>query len=281
MLIPLYVPYPTLTFATVFLAEELGYLSAAAPNVRIVMGGMERYAAVLKGQEPGIVLPMSYAVRAYNFGGHPRVFCSVFDQVVHRLVAKPEVRSLADLRGRMVMVNVFGGTSDLEARTVLRRGGVDPGTVQFVEAGPDLEMAQLRALRLGEVDAIASSAPFWYVAQQEGFVVLGDAKHYSRWLAVGLIADEQWITTAHETVPGLTDSLRRATHFLRSAPRSAAEILASRIPEFSEEVGGVIIGRLSDAWNTVIDLIGLDAYVRAFCSEFRLTCPRSQDLALE
>jgi len=51
----LFVPYPTLTFAALFLAEELGFFRKLNPRVQLQLGGIDRQIDVLLGGEPGIV----------------------------------------------------------------------------------------------------------------------------------------------------------------------------------------------------------------------------------
>ena len=280
-MVNLFVPYPTLTFAALFLAEELGFFRKLNPRVQLQLGGIDRQIDVLLGGEPGIVPLMHVGLRAWGRGGRPRIVCSVFNQVVHRVVAKPEVRSLGDLRGRLVMVNAFQGASDLETRYVLRKAGLRPEEVRFLEAGPDLEMAQLEALRRGEVDAIASSAPFWYVAEQEGFVILGDVgRYYAKWMPSALIVNEGWSASEPQLIAGLRLSLQEAVNFLEKQPEKALAILVSLIPELSEEAGRVLIDRLRGAWDPKIDTDGLTAYVESYCTEFDLPRPRLESLML-
>ena len=279
MTIPLFVPYPTLAFAPILLANQVGYLQENSPTIELKMGFMDHYQHILEGSEPGIVPLMSFVVRAYNRGAQPLVFSAVFNQVVHRIVAKKEISNLADLRGRVVMVNVFGGTSDLEARFVLRKAGVRLEDVSFVEAGADLEMAQLEALRRGEVDAIASSAPFWYVAEREGFHVLGDVStHYAKWSPVVLAAERDWLTSQPSLPTNLRVIIQEAVNFLTTRPQEALSALAGVIPELTAEVGVPLIARMRSAWDTSISAEGLQAYVDEFAAEFHLRAPRVSEL---
>ena len=42
------------------------------------------------------------------------------------LMAKPTIKSVSELRGKMVAVSRFGGTTDLAARVALQGAGLDP-----------------------------------------------------------------------------------------------------------------------------------------------------------
>ncbi len=84
------------------------------------------------------------------------------------VLADSPIRSVADLRGRIVAVNAFGSAVDLIARVALKRQGLDPRRdVQMVEIGLPSIGAALRQKR---IDCGALVLPFQAVELQAGGV---------------------------------------------------------------------------------------------------------------
>lgn len=85
---------------------------------------------------------------------------------VYAVLDESPIRSVADLKGKVLAVNGFEGAVDVAARVVLRRHGLTPGSdVRFVEATfPTMEAM----LREKKTDVAAFVAPFWAVAEQRG-----------------------------------------------------------------------------------------------------------------
>jgi ABC-type nitrate/sulfonate/bicarbonate transport system substrate-binding protein len=177
------------------------------------------------------------------------------------------------------MVNAFRGASDLETRYIMRKAGLSPEDVHFVEAGPDLEMAQLIALRRRDVAAIASSAPYWYIAEQEGFTVLGDVgKYYAQWVPAALVARAEWVDANHDLAVGVRNAFREVAGLLGSQSDAIVSILQSRIPEFRIDGSRVLLDHVRGGWDPAHRDAGLRNYIDAYCAEFDAKKPRLEEL---
>jgi NitT/TauT family transport system substrate-binding protein len=78
------------------------------------------------------------------------------------------IRTVQDLKGKSVAVNVFGGGHDAAVRAMLVKSGLVPGRdVQIVEARFPAQAAMLRE---GKVDAATFIADSWFVAKTKGDV---------------------------------------------------------------------------------------------------------------
>ncbi|HWH79041.1 MAG TPA: ABC transporter substrate-binding protein [Candidatus Binatus sp.] len=93
------------------------------------------------------------------------------------LMAKPNIKSVAELRGKLVAVSRFGGTTDLAARVALQSHGLDPQKdVVLIMIG--LGNTRNAALIAGSVDANIANPPDNSMLKQKGFrelLFLGDA----------------------------------------------------------------------------------------------------------
>jgi ABC-type nitrate/sulfonate/bicarbonate transport system substrate-binding protein len=89
------------------------------------------------------------------------------------LYGKPEIRSVADLRGKVVSALSPGSTSDVLARILLQEADLVLGRdvkMLYLKSGPEI----LAALNKGVIDAGVISAPMTLRARQAGFKDLVD-----------------------------------------------------------------------------------------------------------
>src|SRR5581483_7457279 len=79
------------------------------------------------------------------------------------LMAKPEIRSIAELKSKIIGITAIGSSTDTLARYVLTRNGL----------APDREVALIgTGMKAGSVDAGVLSPPFNAMATQMGFRTL-------------------------------------------------------------------------------------------------------------
>lgn len=264
----IYVPFATMTFSPVLVAHDLGMFRGEGVKVRLeVQGPGQEYLKALGRQNGEFIIPTSYAVRAAHGGIPVAMVCAVFNQVTHRLVARPPFERVLDLKGRTVMVNAFGGTSHLETRHIMRSAGLDPAEVVFVEAGPGLEVAQLEALRRREVDAIASSTPYWFVAEREGNHVVADAPGLrGNWVANGIFGNRRFVEREPALIRAVQAALAQACALISARPAEAAVGIA-RWVSLDEGTVVALLRRLADGWTPAPDLGGLEHFVRLYSAD--------------
>lgn len=98
------------------------------------------------------------------------------DKPLHHIVSRPEIKTIADLRGKKIGTQRIGGSDHLAAEAILQAKGLDPvKDVQFVTLGAD-EPVRVEILKKGLVDAVCVSPPGPVRLQREGFHILGGPK---------------------------------------------------------------------------------------------------------
>jgi NitT/TauT family transport system substrate-binding protein len=109
----------------------------------------------------------------------------------YALLAKPEIKSIADLKGKTISV---GGAKDITLiflERMLAPHGVNPGDFDMIFAGAT--SARFSALRSGAVDAALLTSPFSFHAETAGFTNLGMTTQYVRDLPFsGVIVNRNW-----------------------------------------------------------------------------------------
>jgi NitT/TauT family transport system substrate-binding protein len=124
--------------------------------------------------------------------------------------ARPEIKTIQDLRGKRVGVTRFGASSYFSGLSMLESGGVKPSEVTFIQNGGVGE--SYAALLNGRVDVCMIGYPFGLRAKNAGFHLLfrPSQTEYGlfptaaiaareSWLKIPRIARWRWIFCAHCT----------------------------------------------------------------------------------
>jgi NitT/TauT family transport system substrate-binding protein len=107
--------------------------------------------------------------------------------------AKPEIKSIADLRGKRVGVTRFGASSYFAALSMLESGGVKPNEVTFIQNGGVGE--SLAALMGGRVDVCMIGYPYGLRAKNAGFHLLfrPSQTEYGLFPTAAIAARDSWL----------------------------------------------------------------------------------------
>jgi NitT/TauT family transport system substrate-binding protein len=115
----------------------------------------------------------------------------------HTLVARPQVKSIADLKGKTIAVTV-GAADDFVARHLIRRAGFDARDFAFVNMGGS--DSRFPALHAGSIEATPLSLPFFVIAKRQGFTLLGSAADVFDMATVGIGTSTRKIQQEREQV---------------------------------------------------------------------------------
>ncbi len=130
------------------------------------------------------------------------------------LMARPQLLSFQDLKGKKLAVNGFGGASYQRLLLILRKAGLDPGTdVNLISVGE--ARLRLEQLRLGLIDATVLTAPHNFVAERAGFRSLGSSKNILPLPAVGIATLERTIKEKPEQVKKIIRALLKGMAYLK------------------------------------------------------------------
>lgn len=154
-----------------------------------------------------------------------RVVASFMDGSVHALIARPEFKSVQDLRGRTLGVSAVGTTSDVAARMMIRHFGVDPDKeIKVVALGSD--RARFAALKEGIVDVAVISPPADAEGKKIGMNVLARAYELFNFPFVGMGAQVKKIREKPDEVKKMLKASIRANRFIRENREGSIQVLA-------------------------------------------------------
>jgi ABC-type nitrate/sulfonate/bicarbonate transport system substrate-binding protein len=130
------------------------------------------------------------------------------------LMAKPEIRSLKELKGRTLAVSAFGGSSHQRLLIILNSAGIDPkADVSILSVGE--AKLRLEQLRLGAIDATVLTAPHNFIAERAGFRTLGSSKDILPLPAVGLATLERRLKEKPDQAKKVLRGILKAMAFIR------------------------------------------------------------------
>jgi len=116
-----------------------------------------------------------------------RVVACFVPAPVFALVARPEIKTVQELRGKTVGISTFGGLSIFGARVITKHFGLDPDKdIKFVAVGA----VEGRFIRLtqGLIDAAILASPLDSEAKKKGFNILVRADDILIFPETGLVA---------------------------------------------------------------------------------------------
>lgn len=139
-------------------------------------GGMNSLAAVTSNSVQFLAAGSTATISA-RLGGMDITMLSVqSNQLEYNIFSAPEIKTVHDLKGKIVTGTRPGASADSALRLYLRKAGLEPGKdVIFISVG-ESQQGRLNALHRGSVAATALLPPFSGMARQLGFRELADMR---------------------------------------------------------------------------------------------------------
>ena len=140
------------------------------------------------------------------------------------LLGRPELKSVKDLKGKIIGV-ALGGGPDLVARLIIKHFGLDPDKdMTFVRGGNETALARMKQ---GLMDATSAPVPWDYRAKKMGFNVLARAEDLFTYPISGLIAHTKKIKEKPDEIKRLIRAGIKANRYMRANRDGTIPILMS------------------------------------------------------
>jgi NitT/TauT family transport system substrate-binding protein len=250
---------PIAGMTPLYTANKLGYFKDAGLEVAIdfAAGGAQSLPLVMQGTLQLSNGPIVSVALAHQQGSDLRLIGPTLDdkratpgQTASVVKADGPIKSVADLKGKRIGVNTINSVNWMYDRAFLRKHGLDPSQVTYVEI-PFPSM--IDALARGSVDAVNVPQPFHRIAVNSGqgrvlgypFVEVQPGLHIA---AYG--ASAKWLVANPNTVRAFSRAMRRSVEFLRANPDEAKNLIA----EFTKSKRELVEQIPIDDWSTEISL---------------------------
>jgi NitT/TauT family transport system substrate-binding protein len=201
----LYVVYASIggTQAVGWVAKEAGLFAKHGLDVELLFtGGGRAVTSLLSGDTPIVTVGGPSAIAARLGGSDVILIAHIFDTILYSLMVTPEIRSLADLKGKKIGASRFGSATDFSLRYVLRLYGLDPiKDVVIFQIGGQAET--LAALRAGSIQGGVIASPATAEAKRLGM------KELVNMATLGVPYPQTAIATTERFLRGYVDGIRR------------------------------------------------------------------------
>ncbi len=201
-------------FMTFPLAHKRGFLKEEGIETEIirVTGGAGSAALSSGDLDYGTGMAVGGAIT----GALPvKVVACFVPAPVFALVARPEVKTVQELKGKTVGISTFGGLSIFGARVIAKHFGLDPDKdVKFVAIGA----VEARFIRLtqGLVDATMLAPPLDSEAKKKGFNILARAEDILIFPETGLVTGVKKIQEKADEIKRVIKAGIRANRYIRT-----------------------------------------------------------------
>ena len=202
-------------FMTLPLAQAKGFLKEEGLETEhIQIFGPVAIAALL-GADLDYWGVIGFSVRAAMQGMPVRVTAGYLPVHPSSLVARPEIKSVRDLKGKTLGISTFGGAPEIIARLVLRHSGLDPDKdVKFLPTGTAAE-TRLAAMKQGLIAATIVGVPGDLEGTKLGFHVLAKAYELFSYPDAGLTASIRRIKEKPDQVKRVIRAGIKANRYIR------------------------------------------------------------------
>jgi NitT/TauT family transport system substrate-binding protein len=182
-----------------------------------------------------------------------KIMAVLTDKPLHHIVARGDVKTIADLRGKRIGTQRIGGSDHLAAEAILQAKGVDLKDVQFVTLGAD-EPVRVEVLKNGLVDAVCVSPPGPNRLSRQGFNILGGPKDLKIGSPIsGVATTDMRIKNNREEAKRVLRAVVRGLRFMHERQEETISIMArwlNQTPEVARDSYDLILPSFSTDGST-------------------------------
>ena len=242
-------PGKSLNFFHFDLAIERGFFKELGLDVKLLSIKCDvAVTALLTGdlQATGCVGSASRFIASQNVP--VRTVIWLFKKPTFYVVARPDIKSAADLRGKTIGISSFGSDTDLSMKIFAQTAKLDPEKdMKRIVAGST--SIRLQGLKAGSLDATTLSPPFNVYAEQMGLRVLAYVGDFLEFPQSGFTVADATLKAKRDlikrllrgTLRGLQFSLKNRAETVRFIAKdyklqegTADKVYASLLPAMSE-----------------------------------------------
>jgi len=220
----------TVFYLPAWVAQKQGFFKAAGLDVTMkIYDGSDQIFQDLRANTQQIAVASTESVIADAYkGGVFRIIAGNSQRPPHFIIAQPEIKTLADLKGKLMgVVSMHEGTTFF-VPDIAKKAGLNPGDIRVEAVGGS--PTRMRLLKDRKIDAGMQPYPLSYEADAQGFSNLGPvADIVPDYQFSAVIVDEDWARANRPVVAGYLRALREGTAYMFAHPDEAAAIGATEL----------------------------------------------------
>jgi NitT/TauT family transport system substrate-binding protein len=161
-------PSKSLSWFPIHLSREKGFYRAEGLDVDYVIMKPQVAMQALIAGDVGYTTALGSTIRAALRNVPIRVVMTIADKPLFALIAKPGIRSVEELKGKVLGISSFGASTDTYARALLRQYKLTPNQdVKIIALGGGIN--RIAAMESGAIDAALIEAPYNVMLERKGF----------------------------------------------------------------------------------------------------------------
>jgi len=202
-----------------WVAKDLRIFDKQGLDVDVIMitGGARSVATLLSGSTQFGTGSATAPLLATARGSDIKIIAASYNKFPYAFIAKPDIRSPKDLRGKKISILNYGGSNDLALQLALKEWGIRQQEVIVIIGGD--APTRLAGLMAGSFDATILSPPQLTKAVQAGYRVLAD---------MGDMSANFTQSSLYLKGSSLRENRDRAKRFLRAYAEAAHVIKTDR-----------------------------------------------------
>lgn len=239
---------PTVSQLTFPLAQKKGFLRDEGLEAEIIlMRGNAPVAGLVNG-EIDYVVSIGPVVAAAMRGVPVKVLACYVPGSQNFLLARPEIKSVKDLKGGTVAVGPFGGGPHLMAKMIVKHYGLDPeNDVKFLSTGA--VESRFVAMKQGMATAAILSSPFDFLGKKEGFAIIARAYELFSYPNGGLTASVKKIKERPDEIKRMIKAGIKATRYIRQNREGTIQVMMDWL-KTDKEMATAIYENTAKAFST-------------------------------
>jgi ABC-type nitrate/sulfonate/bicarbonate transport system substrate-binding protein len=209
--------------------ERAGFFRREKLDFQVVVplpGGSDKMIDALNDGTADVThIATPFLIRAALGGSDAVAVAAEFNNPIYSLVAKPEIKSFADLKGKLIGLADEAGTITISTRKLLTLRGVgkEDFRVKIIEGTP----ARFTCLKRGECDAVPLGQPQDLLALKEGYRLLGlSTEAVPEFLYTVTAVRRPWAEANKDAVVRYVRALGAAFKFIRDPANRPAVVKA-------------------------------------------------------
>jgi NitT/TauT family transport system substrate-binding protein len=239
-LTPLKSAYVVLSTHTLpsWIADSEGFFKQQGLDVQFtyISGSTTAVPALAAGELGVLHATPAASVQAQLKGQDTVILAQHIGTADNRLVARPGINSMADLKGKTVAATRPGTVADLVLREALKRNNLTPDKdVQITFLGDQPAMAA--ALQNGAVQAALVDVPFYLITVKAGaHVVFNTLDLHYPYPVDGVLSTRKFVREHPDQVVGFLKGYLQGLRFMRANPQKTQEILGKQTKESDKDL---------------------------------------------
>jgi NitT/TauT family transport system substrate-binding protein len=218
------VPELTAQFVPLALAEKRGFFREDGLQGEVIRINPTVALAALVSGELDYWTVIGNSVAAAMQGAPLRVLACYVPGSPSALIARPEFKSVPELRGKAIGLNTSGGALESIGRLVFKHFGIDPDKeIKFLPLGTNER--RFSAMKQGLTAATMGSPPLDFLGKKMGFVVLARAHELFSYPTSGVVASVKKIKEKPEEVKRVIKAGIKANRYIRQNRESTIQLM--------------------------------------------------------